>query len=228
VGAAIPLIQLSLGALLTATALATWGNFRPRPVTGRAVRIIQWVTAVCLLGATLLLLTVDRGSGKPSPILTLMAAVATLPSWRPFKRTPWRTAVRILPAMILTIGSLLVEPDDTVPALCGAMMHAALAACGGLAARIAGDALGTLVRPAARPDRTLAALLILLTLVVGLDALITLGQRGIAWPEPAAARALLASTWLLWIAVRILPDRQPRLRAALSIGASLLLVTAAL
>jgi hypothetical protein len=95
--------------------------------------------------------------------------------------------------------------------------------CGGLAARVLGEAVGAFVSPTAAPGRLFDALYLLLTLLVGANALATLWQRGAVW-ERTTGEGSLAGTWLAWSAAWLSPRQRPRLHAALVALAALLLI----
>jgi hypothetical protein len=70
---------------------------------------------------------------------------------------------------------------------------------------------------------------VLLTLVVGSAALVNLWQRGMVWgSSDPVMQGGLAGAWLVWSADWFVPRRHPRLRAALTVMAALLLIFVAI
>jgi hypothetical protein len=225
VGLAIPLLGLSFGALLTASGLALWGRFRRVEGLALATRAIKWM-ATGLLLAAIPFLWIEN---LPAVILqlTLMAAIVVPPVGRR-QPLPWHDATTMLPALVLAgIGLFLVAGPAQVGRDAITITSLAPAIYGGLAARTLGEALGTLASPAASTSRLFDALYLLLTLATGTNALTTLWQRGIVWVGDPAESGLLGA-WLAWSAAWLSPCRRPRLRAALIVVATLLLVVLAL
>jgi hypothetical protein len=220
VGYAIPLIGLSFGALLTATGLALRDGFRPMQGLAHATRVIRWGVGGLLLIAILPLWVVGYSTLVLS--LTLMAAIAAPP---PRGNLSSRyNAITLLPALVLTgvclcltAGFVKVGGDVASSASLVALVY------GGLAARVLSEALGALASPTAVPGRLFDALYLLLTLLVGANALVSLWQRGLAWEGNPEANGLLGA-WLAWSAAWLSPRTHPRLRAGLVAVAAVLLI----
>jgi hypothetical protein len=224
VGYATPLIGSSFGALLMASGLALWDGFRRVRGLSRAVRVVRWAAGGLLLAAILPLWF--AGDSALALSLTLMAAIAAPPARR--HPSPWHNAVILPPALALTgisfflvAGFARVGEDITSPA------SLATTICGGLAARVLGEALGLLVSPATPPGRLFDALYLLLTLLAGANVLTTLWQRGVMW-EAAAEESRLLGVWLAWSAAWLSPRHHPRLRAGLIAVVAILLIALAL
>jgi hypothetical protein len=103
----------------------------------------------------------------------------------------------------------------------------AAAVYGGLAARVLSEALGTLASSDTPTSRLFDAVYLLLTLLVGADALTTLWQRGLVWDGNPNQSGPLGA-WLVWSAAWLSPRERPRLRAVLTVLAAVLLVILAL
>jgi hypothetical protein len=213
------LIGLSFGALLVASGSALWSGFRPVNGLARATRVIGWVGGGLLLIAFLLLWI--TGGAAPILSLTLMAAIAA-PLTRRHSSSPWYDVVILLPALALAGGSFSLA-TGLIQAGRMVTMSLAVTVCGGLAARVLGQALGALVDPTVAPGRLFDALYLVLTLLVGAYALTGLWRRGVAW-EAAAGESGLAGAWLAWSAAWMSPRQRPRLRAGLIVIVALLLI----
>jgi hypothetical protein len=220
---AAPLIGLSFGALLTASGLALWDGFHRVQGLPRAVPVVRWAAGGLLLAAILPLWV----AGSPALVISLilMAAIAAPPIRR--HSSPWHTVVILLPALALTgIGFFLAAGFARAGGDIASPASLAAAICGGLAARVMGEALGVLASPDAPLGRLFDALYLLLTLLVGANALTTLWQRGVMWGSAGESSA--AGVWLAWSAAWLSPRKPSRLRAALVVAAALLLVVSAL
>lgn len=224
-GYATPLIGLSLGALLTALGLALWNRFRQVSGLPPAIRAIKW-TAAGLLLATTPLVWIES---HPALILhlTLAAAIATPPVGR-HHHLPWRDAMTVLPALALAgagffldTGFARFEGHTISP------MSLTVAVYGGLAARVLGEALSTLANPAAPVSRLFDALYLLLTLLVGANALAVLWQQGVVW-EASPGESGLPGVWLAWSAAWLIPHARARLKAGLIAVAAILFIALAL
>jgi hypothetical protein len=89
------------------------------------------------------------------------------------------------------------------------------------------EALGTLTNPITVPGRLFDALYLLLTMLIGANALANLWQRGMAWERSPGESGLLG-VWLAWSAAWLCPRERPRLRAVLAAVAAVLLIVLAL
>jgi len=248
-----PIIGLSVGMLLTAFGLALWNGFRQIAGLDRAAQVISWIAGGLLLIAFPLLWSEAHGHYTNALHLILMAAVAA-PSINRRRHFPWSDAIRMLPALVLSgIGltlvaenfrgahytdllalpawviqeGLLAQPLTISLAEPSIPLGMAFMLCDGLVARVLGEALGTLAHPAATPSRLFDILYVLLTLLVGAITLATLRQHGVVWDGGPAESGLLGA-WLAWSAAWLSPRERPRLRAALIVTATLLLVLLAL
>jgi hypothetical protein len=220
VGYATSLIELGFGALLMATGLALWDGFRQMPGLAHAIRVLRWGVGGLLLIAILPLWVAGHSALVLS--LTLMAAIAAPPDRRSL--SPRRNAVALLPVLVLTgactfliTGLVQTRGDIVSPVGLVATVY------GGLAARVLSEALGALASPTAVAGRLFDALYLLLTLLIGANALVNLWQRGVVWEGNPEESGLLG-VWLAWGAAWLSPHRRPRLRAGLVAVAALLLI----
>jgi hypothetical protein len=216
---------LSLGALLTALGLALWNRSRQVSGLSPAIRAIKWTAAGLLLATTPL---VWIGS-RPALVLhlTLAAAIATPPAGRRH-HLPRRDAVTVLPALALAGAGFFLDAGGTrFGGHTISAMSLAVAVYSGLAARVLGEALGRLANPAAPVSRLFDALYLLLTLLVGANALATLWQRGVVW-EASPGESGLPGVWLAWSAAWLIPHARARLKAGLIAVAAILLIVLAL
>lgn len=219
-GYVIPLIGLSFGALITATGLALWDGFHPAPGLTRATRVIRWGVGGLLLVAILPLWAAGHSTLALS--LALTSAIAAPP---PRRSLPSRYgAVTLLPVLVLT-GVCLFLTTGLVRARGDVTPSTGLVAtiCGGLAARVLGEALGALANPTAVPGRLVDAFYLLLTLLIGANTLSNLWQRGLVC-EASPEESGLLGVWLAWSAAWLSPRRRPRLRAGLIAVAAVLLI----
>lgn len=223
-GYVTPLIGLSFGALLTATGLALRDGFHPMPGLAHAARVIRWGVGGLLLIAILPL----WAAGYPTLVLslTLVAAIAAPPARRDLSSRYY--AVTLLPVLVLT-GTCFFLITRVVQARGDIASSVSLVAAvyGGLAARVLSEALDALASPTAVPGRLFDALYLLLTLLIGADALVNLWQRGLAWEGNPEVSGLLG-VWLVWSAAWLGPRKHSRLRAGLSAVAAVLLIMLAL
>jgi len=231
---------LACGTLLTAAGLALWDGFRQVPGLSRAIQVIRW-----LAGATLLVgavLAWQRGpslfalalSGVEGPILRLMlmAALAALPGIHRRRASPWGGLMLILPALVLAAAGLVCSPAPVETRAGRLPVELALVLSAGLGARALGQALSEIVAPPSPPSPLIggtegglspAATYALLTLLMTATALVNLWQRGTLWGG-SSGESELAGAWLAWSAVWLGPRQRPRLRAALTVVAALLLI----
>jgi len=250
---ATPLIGLGVGMLLAAVGLALWNGLQQVKELPHAIRAISWMASGLLLFALPFLWVEAHGHYWRILHLTLMAAIAA-PSVKHHQHSPWHDAIRILPSLVLSGTSLalvagiaqrgihytglltvpvimirdgLIAPFPANPlAEPRILLGPAFMICDGLVARVLGEALGALVSPATPPGRLFDALYLLLTLLVGANALVSLWQRGVAW-EGSASEGGLIGAWLVWNAAWLSRRWHPRLRAALTTVAALLLIVLA-
>jgi len=209
--------------LLAAAILALRNEFRKIEGLSRASRAVRWVASVFLLIAVPFLWSAGRDRSTLVVHLTLMAAIAAPSTDRQGDQYHWHHTVSVLPALVLAGGGLFTINQNVQPAspvLTPTTL--AITICGGLAARVLGEALGTFVNTVVPLSRTLDALYLLLTLLVGGSALVNLWQRGAVWEEMAAEKGL-AGTWLAWTAAWLSPREERRLRSGLAAAAALLL-----
>jgi hypothetical protein len=224
VGYVAPLIGLSLGALLAAMGVALWDGIRPTPRLAHAIRVIRWGVGGLLLIAILPLWA--AGDSALVFSLTLIAAIAAPPTRR--RPSPWYDANTLLPVLVLTGTCLflitrLVQTGGNI----ASSVSLAAAVYGGLATRVLSEALGVLASPGTPISRLFDVFYLLLTLLVGANALTTLWQRGLVW-EGNPDQSSLLGAWLVWSAAWLSPRERPRLRAVLAAMAAVLLVMLAL
>jgi hypothetical protein len=223
VGYVTPLIGLSLGALLMAVGLALWDGSRPVPGLAHAIRVIRWGTGGLLLIAILLLWV--AGYSTLAISITLMAAIAAPPARR--NLSPRYSAITLLPVLVLTGACFFLVMGPVQRGDISSSTSLAATVCGGLAARVLSEALGTLTSPTTVPGRLFDALYLLLTLLTGANALANLRQRGVVWEGTSGESGLLGA-WLVWSAAWLCPRERPRLRAVLAAVAAVLLIVLAL
>jgi hypothetical protein len=251
---ATPLIGLGTGMLLAAVGLAVWSGLQQMKGLLRAIRAISWMASGFLLFALPFLWIEAHGHYWIVLHLTLMAAIAAPPA-KNQEHSPWHSAVRMLPSLVLSGTSLafvagtiqrgvhytglltvpVVIIRDGLTALFPAyrvvepwvLLCPAYMICDGLVARVLGEALGTLVGPDVPPGRLFDALYLLLTLLVGANALVNLRQRGGAG-EGSGNESGLIGAWLVWSAAWLSRRWHPRIRAGLTAAAALLLIVLAL
>jgi hypothetical protein len=226
--AAVIFTGLAFGALLTALGLALWDGFRQVPGLPRAVRVIGWLAGTLLLIAAVLAWQ-GQGISENTAGLILMAALATPPTIRHRRYASWGRVARLLPALILAGIGLLRLPIPVPTKASGlpiTLSELAVAICGGLGARTLGEGLSELIAPAHHARESFATAYALLTLLVGGAALVNLWQRGMMWGGHAGEGGL-AGVWMTWSAAGFSPRQRPRLRAALTVLAALLLTALA-
>jgi hypothetical protein len=226
--AAVIFTGLAFGALLAALGLALWDGFRQVPGLSLAVQAIGWLAGTLLLIAAVFAWH-GQGISRNTAGLILMAALAAPPAIRRRHRASWGRVVRLLPALILAgIGFLRLSTPVTTEAssLPVTLSKLAVTICGGLGARTLGEALSELIAPPHHARESFAATYALLTLLVGGTALANLWQRGTVWGG-GAGEGGLAGVWMTWSAASFSPRRRPRMRAALTILAALLLTALA-
>lgn len=213
---------LACGALLAAIGLAIWDASWPVPGLSRAARAAGWLAGALLLIGSLLALWEDPALSAPVSRLLLMATLAAPVRTGRHYSKPWGNVARALPALALT-GIVLFGPLGPASAESGALVSLMLVVCGGLGARVMGEAL-SLSTDAEWPFTATYALL---TLLVGCVALVNLWQRGTVWGG-SPGEGGLAGAWLAWSAAWLGRRWHPRLRAGLIVVAASLLVAAAL
>jgi hypothetical protein len=236
--------------LLAAVGAHLWNGFRQRPGLSVFATVAAWAAAgVLLLGALLVwggrlpvlepfLYLFDMGAWQ-GPVLpmVLMAALA-IPLGgdadlriKPEQESSWSRALAYLPALVLTVAVLIRVSAPSEAALSGdwvTPIRFAIAVCAGLGARAMGQALRVIVEGSGPVDRFRALSYAFLTLISGSAALVNLWQRGMVWGSGAPVmRGGLAGAWLVWSADWLAPRRHPRLRAALTVMAALLLIVVA-
>ncbi|HEY68257.1 MAG TPA: hypothetical protein G4N97_08315 [Thermoflexia bacterium] len=220
---------LACGMLLTAVGLALWGGFRQVPRLSHAVQAIGWLAGVTLLIGVLLTWQENHNASIPAIRLMLMAALAALPN--PHRRcaSSWDSAIPILPALILAGVGLFWSPESVGTGLGHrpvAPMELAIVICGGIGARAMGEALSEIATLAPHVEWSFTAAYMLLTLLVGEMALVNLRQWGTLWGG-ASGESGMTGAWLIWSAAWLAPRQHVRLRAALTIVATLLLIVLA-
>ncbi|RLC81033.1 MAG: hypothetical protein DRJ03_12985 [Chloroflexi bacterium] len=209
---------LACGVLLTAIGLAVWEGFRQTPDLARAARVVNWLAGTLLLAGALLAWWGDPALSAPASRLLLMATCAAPVGTHHHYSKPWGNAARVLPALVLT-GVALFGSLGPASAESGALMSLMLVVCGGLGARMMGEAL-SLSTDAEWPFTATYALL---TLLVGGVALVNLWQRGTVWSGRPGEGGLVGA-WLAWSAAWSSPRRYPRLRTGLIVIAALFLI----
>jgi len=225
------LTGLACGTLLAAVGLALWDGFRQVPGLSYAVQVIGWLAGALLLIGALLAWQGDQSLSTPALRLILMAALAAPPGMGVHRRrpSPWSNEMLILPALILAGAGLFwpLEPvGNGVSRPPVAPMELAVLVCGGLGARVLGEALSEMAAQTRHSERLTAATYALLTLLVGGAALVNLWQRGSVWGG-SASEGGLAGVWLAWSAARLGPRQRSRPRVVLTVVAALLLIVLA-
>jgi hypothetical protein len=244
-------VMLACGMLLAAVGVHLWVGFWEEPDLYPVAGIAAWMAAgVLLIGALLmwggrlpaleaLVRPFDMGAWQ-GPVLpmVLMAALAiplegeTGPKVEAGRKASWSRALIYLPALTLTAAVLVQVSTPTEGAL-GAdwitPLRFSVAVCAGLGARALGQALRVIAQGPCCAEWPGALTYGLLTLVSGSVALVNLWQRGMVWgTSDPVMRGGLAGAWLVWSAEWLAPRRQPRLRAALTVMAALLLIVVAI
>jgi hypothetical protein len=221
---AAPLIGLGTGMLLAAVGLAVWNGLQQVKGAPHAIRAISWMASGFLLFALPFLWIEAHSRYWIILHLTLMAAIAAPLTGR--DRPGWRNVIAVLPGLVLAsagfllvVGAALPEPRISELGLVGL----ALMVFSGFVARVLGETLVALVSPDTPPRRLLDALYLLLTLLVGANALVSLWRRGVAW-EGSGSEGGLIGAWLAWSAAWLSRRWHPRLRAGLIAVAALLLI----
>ena len=221
---AVPLIGLTFGMLLTAATQALRNDLQKVAGLSRAVHVIRWVTGGLLLAAVPLLWLAGHGRCTLALHITLMAAIAAPPIGRQRDHLRWRNTVSLLLPLALAAGSLYLTTGDTRAGHSTLTpMGLALVICAGLAVRVLGEALGTLVNPNESLSKVVEALYSALTLLVGGRALVNLWQLGTIG-KGTAAETGLAGVWLAWSAVWLSSREGRRLRVGLIAVAALSLI----
>lgn len=221
---------LACGMLLAAVGLTLWGGFRQTPGLPQAVQAVGWLAGATLLVGALLAWRGDYCPPAPTLRLILMAALAAPPGIRRWQLSPWSNVMLILPALILAGSGLFLTSTSTGAEIGSPTitpMEMVVVACGGLAARALGEALGEMVAPTQQVGWTSTAAYALLTLLVSGTTLVNLWQRGAMW-RGSANEGGLAGAWLVWSAVWLTPPQRSRQRAGLIIVAATLLVSVVL
>ena len=221
---------LACGTLLAAAGLALWGIFRQVPGLSHAVRAIGWLAGVLLLIGTLFAWQGDHSISTPTLRLILIAALAAPSGIHRQYLSPWSSIMLILPALILAWAGLLWASRPVAGEFGSPLVlpvELAIVVCGGLGARVLGEALSTIAAQTSHSERLITATYVLLTLLVGGTALVNLWQRGTVWGGTTSEGGL-AGTWLAWSTTRLGPRQHPRLRAGLTVVAASLLISMAL
>jgi hypothetical protein len=163
--------------------------------------------------------------------MILMAALAIPLESETHRRVHWSRSLLYVPALVLA-GTALVRiarsnggglnSDWVTP------IRFLLAVCAGLGARTLGQALRMIAAGTGQVERPGTLTYGLLTLVSGSAALVSLWQRGTVWigADPVM-RGGVVGAWLAWSADRLALSWPPRLRAALTGIAALLLILVA-
>ncbi|MGD8998563.1 MAG: hypothetical protein PVH80_10675 [Anaerolineae bacterium] len=244
-------VVLAGGMLLVAIGVHLWTAFWRAPGLSPLASIAAWVAAgVLLVGALLVwggrfpalesLVRPFDMVALPGPVLpmVLMAALAiplseeeTGLKVKAAHGASWSRALVYLPALALT-GALLIQvftpTGDTPSADWVTPLRFLIAVCAGLGARALGQALQMIAKGPRCEEWPRTLTYGLLTLVVGSAALVNLWQEGIVWGggDPVM-RGGLAGAWLVWSVDWLGPRRHPRLRAAVTAMAALLLIVVA-
>lgn len=243
-------VLFACGMLLIAAGVHLWVGFWKEPDLSPLAGIAAWVAAgVLLVGALLVwggklpalesLVRPFDVSALPGPVLSmvLMAALAiplgddTGLKAGAGQSASWTRALVYLPALALT-GTVLVQvsmpTEGGLSADWVTPLRFLIAVCAGLGARALGQALQMIAEGGGREEWPRTLTYGLLTLVVGSAALVNLWQRGMVWgSRDPVMRGGLAGAWLMWSADWLVPRRHPRLRAALTVAAALLLIVVA-
>jgi len=228
--AAVIFTGLACGTLLAAAGLALWGIFRQVPGLSHAVRAIGWLAGVLLLIGALFAWQGDHSISTPALRLILIAALAAPSGIHRQYLSPWNNAMLILPALILAWAGLLWASRPVAGEFGSPLVlpvELAIVVCGGLGARVLGEALSMIAAQTPHSERLTTATYVLLTLLVGGTALVNLWQRGTVWGGTTSEGGL-AGMWLAWSAIRLGPRQHPRLRAGLTVVAASLLILMAL
>jgi hypothetical protein len=236
--------------LLIAVGVRLWMGFWRELDLSAVASLAAWVAAgILLVGALLvwggrlpalesLVRPLDM-SGLPGAVLTLvlMAALAiplgdeTGLEAQSGHGASWSRALVYLPALALT-GAVLVQVSGPTGSTHSAdwvtPLRFLIAVCAGLGARALGQALQVIVEGPRCGEWPRAITYGLLTLLVASAALVNLWQRGMVWVgSDPVMRGGLAGAWLVWSAGSFVPRRYPRLQAALTVVAALLLIVVA-
>jgi len=232
---AVALAGLACGMLLGAVAATLWSMWRQVPALSQALRIIGWAAGAVLLIGAVTTWHGSQGLAAPSPRLMVMAAVAAPPDRHDHRQASWDTLLLLLPALMLALAGLCWIPGvigtggsgSTALAEASPTTTITLAAiiCGGLAARALGEALAGVLTPGPFAGWASDAVYAPLTLLVGGILLADLWQRG-TLSEVSTAKGGLTGAWLAWSGAFWSPRARPRLHAALTAVAALLLLCA--
>lgn len=244
-------VVLACGMLLTAVGVHLWIGSRKGPDLSPVASAAAWVAAgVLLVGALLVwggelpalesLVRPFDVSAWPGPVLPmiLMAALAiplggeTGLQFEAGQKAYRSRALAYLPALALTVAVLAqvsTPTGDPLSADWVTPLRFSIAVCAGLGARALGQALQVIAEGTCCAEWPGALTYGLLTLVSGSAALLNLWRGGMVWGgmDPVM-RGGLAGAWLVWSADWLVPRRHPRLRAALTVLAALLLMVVAI
>ena len=239
------LVGLACGMLILAIGIALWSGLPgvPRaPIGGDGA---AWMAASLLVFGALL----AWGSGLPAlgwlpnslgaaglggevSSMILIAGLA-VPLRAATREEPhWSRCLIYVPALTLA-GLALIGMAMPYEEVAGSEwvtpIRFSLGVCAGLGAQTLGHALHVIAVGTGEIERSRALTYGLLTLVVGSAALVNLWQRGTVWMGAAPAiRGCVAGAWLVWSADWLASSaRVSRMRAALTVAASLLLIVVA-
>jgi hypothetical protein len=244
-------VVLACGMLLVAVGVHLWSGFRETPDLSPVASIAAWVAAGVLLGGALLVwgggLPVLESFVRPfdtsawrGPVLplVLMAALAiplepeTGLKVKAGRKPSSSRGLAYLPALALTLAVLLQvsTPAEGAPnANWVTPLRFSIAVCAGLGARGLGQALQVIAEGTGCAEWPRALTYGLLTLVSSAAALVNLWQRGMVWrSSDPVMQSGIAAAWLAWSADWLAPRRYPRLGAAVTVMAALLLIVVAI
>lgn len=237
------LIGVAYAILVASVGAALWSGFRDMPRLSRAGDAGAWIAAGLLLLGVLLV----WGTGLPAfewlvtflgePALEgpglsvfLIAALA-IPLGEKREEPHWSRVFLYLPAVLLAGAAwvwLIWSSEGGLHTDWITPLRFLLAVCAGLGARMLGRALQVMTAGIGEAQWSGRLPFGLLTVVSGSAALMNLWQRGTIWTGVnPVIRGGLAAAWLAWAADWLASEKDLRLRAVLTTGATILLVLVA-
>lgn len=238
------LVGLAYGALVTAVGIAFWSGFRDMPHLSRGADWAAWAAASLLvLGVLLawgselpalewLVNSLDELTVEGSVASMILIATLAIPLGATYREEHrWSRVLLYVPALLMTAAALvwlIRSSGDDPNSSWVTPLRFSLAVCAGLGARTLGRSLQVMVEGTGQVEWSGRLTYGLLTLVSGSAVLVNLWQRGMVWTgvDPVT-RGGIAGAWLAWSADWLARDADPRLRAALTTAAALLLVLVA-
>ncbi len=223
-------LGLALGLLLGGVGLTVASRFRDLGDLRPAIRTINSLATAAML------ISVPLGGWKAAQIpepawrLAIVAFLATPLIEHSDTPSSWNLALFSSPAVLVggmaLFWTMMAAPTsaDGSPI---SLLRLLIVLCGGIGARLLGEALQTLALKAPARDWPLSAMSVALTLLAGGLGLLNLWQRGTAWHGDSIVQRGLISIWLAWLGAWMWPRRYPRIRAGLTVVAALLLISVA-